>query len=299
MSKIARIIPPGQNGKILPVGHSYWYTCDTEYIQMGDRPCIREKLPLVSPSDGTVWAIDPVADGGITIEGPAGLFANFSHVTPVAGLKRGDRVTAGQQIATMHTDYTFDFGVVNYGRAKHSFVRQERYGDGYLYADNPVLQYPEPLRSQLQARIYMSPTGSTEGRINFDVAGTAQGGWFRLGVPLTDATHPRYADSVLYLGRLLERNEVPILVAEGLGYPSGYGVITPDPASPTWDEITQASGMVWLKLWNVGHDGLPDFTSAQGSVLLQVLPNERITLEWFNTHDPVAAFTANARTYER
>lgn len=298
-AKLARILPPGSNGKILPVGHSYWYTCDFEYILQGTRPCVREKLPIRAPTSGVVWAVEHAADGQITIEGPPGLYANFSHVTPTAGLTVGDSVRAGDQIARMFTDVTFDFGVTNFGRTKHAFVRQARYGDGYLYAQNPIELYPEPLRSRLQARVNMTPTGNTLGKLNFDVAGTAQGNWFRLGTPLEESLVPIHGDSVLFLGRLLERNDQPILVAEGLDYPAGYGVVAPDPSAPIWSSITQANGLLWIKLWEIGPDGLPRFDSPQGSILLQVLAADRLKLEWFNTHDPVAAFTAGAWTYER
>jgi hypothetical protein len=34
-----------------------------------------------------------------------------------------------------------------------------------------------------------------------------------------------------------------------------------------------------------------------GSILIEMLDDERLRIEWFDTHEPVAAFTAAARIY--
>jgi hypothetical protein len=299
LDKLARVTPLGTNGKILPLGHTYWYTCDTEYLLPVDRPCVRERLPIRAPTSGRVFAVEHVADGGITIEGPPGLYAGFAHVTPKTGLRRGDRVQAGDTIAVMYTDFAFDFGLTNYGIQDHTFINQARYNQlqHYIHAQSPVAQYAEPVRSQLIQRV--NTQGDPLGRLVFDVAGTASGNWFLEGTPLNQTFTPAYAHAQMYLGPLQERPDISILSNEAGWFTSLLDIGIVDPAAPAWQQITPASGRVWLRLWQVTRDAGPDYDAPRGGVLVEVLPDERLRIEYFPTHSTQTAFTSAARLYER
>ncbi len=299
IAKLARVTPVGTNGKVLPIGHTYWYTCDTEYLMPVERPCVRERLAIRAPADGKVFAVEGGPDGGITIEGPPGLHASFAHVTPRAGLRRGNSVRAGDTIATMFYDYAFDFGVTNYGRDEHRFVTQSRYADAkaYRFSESPITQFAEPLRSQLIERV--STQSDPLGRISFDIAGTAAGGWFTEGVPANLAFTAPYESSLLFLGPLQERADTRILVQEAGWFIAFLGLGVVDPADPKWESITPSSGLVWLRLWLINRNGGPDYAEPRGGVLVEVQSGERLRIQWFNTHTPVAAFTSGAKVFVR
>lgn len=72
-----------------------------------------------------------------------------------------------------------------------------------------------------------------------------------------------------------------------------------DPAAPSWDQITPADGVVPLKAWSLDRDGTAQFNRPFGTVLVQVLPDQRVRVEWFDTQDEVSGFTGGARIYER
>lgn len=300
IDSLVRVTPIGNNGKVMPIGHTYWYTCDNEYVMPVTDRCVRAHLPIRAPGDGVIFSVDHTADGEVTVEGPFGLRAGFSHVTPVSGLARGDSVQAGDTIAVMYTDYAFDFGLTHLGIDPHVFVRAERYENStsYRYAQNPIAQFPEPLRSRMLALVQTE--ADPYGRISYDVAGTAQGNWFRPDVSLTDPFLPIYESGALFLGRLQERDATRVLTKGGGGwYPDGFGVAVVDDADPSWDALTPSSGTTQLRLWELARDGRADLGDAYGSVLIEVLPDERIRIEWFDTHDPVAAFTDAAVEYVR
>ncbi len=296
-AKISGITPMGSNGKIFPIAHTYWWTCHQDYLFPAERPCYRERLAIRAPNSGVVFAVEHRADGGITIEGPPGVYAGFAHVTPTAGLGRGTRVSAGDTIARMFTDFAFDFGVVNLRRERHPLLRKERFGDGYLHAENPIAQYPEPLRSTLMGKVVTA--ADPMGRIAYDAAGTASGAWFRTGTPLTDALAPQHQAAQLFLGRLQELAETPILVTGATWYRAPWGVVVPDAEYPDWTRITPGTGTVWIKLWETGRDGRAMLSSPQGGVLLEVLAGEQMRVEWFDTHVRPPGFTAAAWVYER
>jgi hypothetical protein len=298
LDDIARITPVGTNGKVLPIGHTYWYSCDTEWLMPVDSPCVRAHLPIRSPVDGTVFGVEHVADGGITIEGPRGLYAGFAHVTPTAGLQRGDSVAAGDTIAVMYSDFAIDFGMVDYHIDEHRFVNQERFADnpGYLHSRSPIWRFEEPLRSELLARV--STSSDPYGRISFDVAGTAAGNWFLEGIPFEESLLPVHEQAQLFLGPLQERVEVGIVSKVGW-FAAAMDVAVAALDAPRWENITSGTGRVWIPLWQAARDGTPDPDWPKGGVLLEVLADERLRIEWFDTHEEPADFTGAAEVYER
>jgi hypothetical protein len=296
LDSIARIHPLGHNNKILPIGHSYWDTCDVVVLFKGDE-CHPGRLPIRSPGHGRVRTIEAGPDGSVTIEGPPGFWAIIAHVTPAPGLREGDRVNAGEVIATMFLDHGFDFGVLNYGREPRRFLRQERYPDAYVYAEHPIEQYPEPLRSQLAERVHTfhDPLG----RLSYDSAGTAQGNWFKEGTPVGVSLRFDYAHAQLFLGPLAEREETNLMIVGEMWSGMEDELSALDAAAPSWDEITPASGVMSLRLWRLNGDGLPTPNWPHGTALVEMVSATRLRLEWFDTHEPVSGFTPAARIYER
>ena len=297
VESLARITPIGYNNKIFPVAHTYWLTCDIDYILQGSRPCVRRFQTLVAPGNGVVRDVNTSADGFVAFEGPPGLLWHFGHVTPAPGLARGSTVTAGQTVATMFYDHGFDFGVVNFG-VHHSYIVPTRYPEAPRHAENPIAQFPDSLRALLLARVN-SLTDSL-GRLSFDMAGTASGGWFTQGSP-RDNTPLQFGNDtmLLWLARYVERRTTRIAGIGKLWPGMTNRMVAVDSAAPDWESITPTSGAVALRLWNIAQDARPNLSQASGTLLVQLLDSLRLRVEWFNTHNPVTAFTAAARMYER
>lgn len=294
---IARITPLGYNNKIIPTSHTYWLTCDFEYALRSPRPCHRERQQVRAPGSGTVIAMDPATDGFLRIEGPKGLRWTFGHVTPEPGLRVGSQVSAGQVIARMTYEHGFDFGVVNYS-VERSFVRRERYIEEYLYGEHPIVQFPEPLRSELTSR--SRSLSRPLGHLDFDVPGTLAGGWFLQGTPVSASMDGVNDPRRQWFGRWIEREETRV-AAFGHpwpGMPNRWLIASP--GSPSWETITPASGRVAIQLWNLDPNAEPMYSGpSTGTVLLQLLDAMTLRLEWFPHHDPVTAFTSAALIYER
>ncbi len=291
---LARITPIGYNNKVLPVAHTYWDTCEMWGTTPLGLSCSRARLPLKAPGSGKVLRIDPVTDGQITVEGPPGLLWHFGHVTPKAGLAVGDTIHAGDVVATMLYEHGFDFGTVNLG-IDHYYIDPERWSEAALHAEHPVAQFPPAIRNVLLTR--MHPISAPYGKVAYDVDGSAAGTWVRVGnqhVYLTrDNEH-----LVLWFGRWIDTPSTRI-VTFGDPLPDGAWRLAADPAAPAWESITPASGIVAIKLWALGSDGKPNLTWAYGTLLLEMTATKQLKMEWFDSHEPVTAFTAAAREYER
>ena len=299
VSTLARITPIGYNNKVFPTAHTYWITCDNDIVLQGTRPCHLEYQALIAPGSGVVRSLNPAPDGFVTVEGPPGLTWWFGHVTPAAGLTVGATVTAGDTVATMFFDHGFDFGLIN-NAVEHIFLVPERYHHGYRHAQNPIAQFPAAMQLDLLARV--NSLSDPLGRMSFDVAGTASGGWFIAGSPKTNAVLEFGNEHMLlWLAPYVERVETRILSLGNLwpGMPFGW-LSAVDAGAPALDAITQASGRVALRLWGLGVDALPNSAGTPaGTLLVELTGPSSLRVEWFNTHDPVTAFTAAARTYER
>ncbi len=294
---IARITVIGGDSKVWLAPQTYWLTCDIHGILPSGRPCVLERLPILAPGDGVVRDVDPSEDGFLAVEGPPGLRWTFGHVTPRPGLVRGSRVFAGDTVATMAVTHGFDFGMWNTG-VLHEFVAPHRYHAGFLHAQHPIEQFPEPLRSQLAERVPSMAAGL--GRLSWDVPGTAAGNWVIAGAPAGGGVLEGGNDHLLlHLGRFPDRVETRYF-AVGELWP---GMVNPglavDVAEPSWELITPASGARSFRLWNLGMDGLPALDWPGGTLRLEMLDGASMRVEWFDTHEPVDAFTPAARVYTR
>ncbi|HRP07254.1 MAG TPA: hypothetical protein PLL69_02085 [Gemmatimonadales bacterium] len=291
---LARITPIGYNNKVLPVAHTYWETCEMWGTTPLGLPCSRAKLPLKAPGSGKVHHVDPSTDGQITVEGPPGFSWHFGHVTPRAGLVVGDTIHAGDVIATMVYDHGFDFGAVHHG-ISHSWIVPEHWSEAALHAQHPVAQFPPGIRNQLLTR--MHPISPPYGRVSYDVDGTASGAWVVQGsnpVYFTRDNEPLW----IWFGRWAD-TPTTRLATFGDPLPGGAWRFAADPSAPDWESITPASGIVAIKLWSLGSNGKPNPEWGFGTLLLQLTAPRRLKAEWFDTHDPVSAFTAAAKEYER
>jgi len=295
---LARITPIGYTNKVMPIAHTYWLTCDIDILLQSDRPCHREKQAIRAPRDAVIRDMLAAEDGFLRIEGPPGLIWTFGHVTPAAGLSVGARVTAGQVIATMYYDHGFDFGLANYG-IENPYVRPERYPEGYLHGQHPIEQFPEPLRSQLTALVQTTNTAKPLGSLDWDVPGTAAGGWFLPDLPVNRSLEIQFDTSWVWLGRLPERPSTRV-ASLGQLRPSGRHLHAVDPSAPDWEDVAPDSGPIVVRLWEIQWSTAePNLSRPSGTLLVELQDPTHLRIEYFPTHDPVSGFTSNARVYVR
>ncbi|MEX2532058.1 MAG: hypothetical protein WD960_14920 [Gemmatimonadota bacterium] len=298
LETVARITPMGYNNERFPTVHSYWQTCDGFGVLQSPRPCHREFQPVRAPRAGAVRDIHHDPDGYIVLEGPPGLIWTFGHVTPEPALQVGASVSAGDPVATMFYDHGFDFGVINYG-VEHFWINPSRFNHGYLYGQNAIEQFPSPLADSMLARV-MTVDGNPLGRLSYDVPGTASGAWFIEGAPPGDvALTWGNEHMLLWLARHVERQETRVLSLGELWPGMVNWLLAVDGGAPDWEDITPSSGAVTIPLWNLNQEARANLDWPAGSILIEMVDGGTLRIEWFDTHDPVEAFGAGVRTYQR
>jgi hypothetical protein len=126
------------------------------------------------------------------------------------------------------------------------------------------------------------------------------GAWFLEGAPAGNLLGPESTHYTLFLGRFALRQSVR-LVAVGGWWPGMHNsTFALDPAVLDWEKVTPATGRIAQKAWYSSLMG--EFNNdwpGGGTFLIEMLAEDRLRLEWFDTHEPVTEFTAAARVYVR
>src|SRR5690606_30833708 len=179
------------------------------------------------------------------------------------------------------------------------YIRPGRKPAGYLHGQHPIVQFPEPLRSQLPALVQTTNTAQPLGSLDWDVPGTAAGGWFLPDVPVVQSLDRQYEEGWMWLGHLPER---PTTRLAGVGYisPMGVHLLVADPSAPDWEDITVGSGPVAIRIWYPDlTTGEPNLDVPNGTLLVELQDSTHLRVEHFATHDPVGGFTSNASVFVR
>jgi len=237
-------------------------------------------------------------------------------------------VVAGQQIGRIGGQ-TLDFAVWDTEKPLSGFARPEHYASEpwKIYTADPLNYMSEELKSLMLAR---SPrtTEPISGKIDWDIKGKLRGTWFREGKDFSPENqniqnfwesdlsfspdlydHSRFIISIGNFGSRGERNSQ----SAQQFYAKGN---IPDPA-----DVTVASGLVKYELvdgeymtgntvWNrtslarnitIREASFGAFGSAIGTVLVQMLDDERIKFEVFRDKSPnqVEGFDGQAIIYTR
>lgn len=152
-----------------------------------------------------------------------------------------------------------------------------------------------PLRSELYARVNrLGP--EKDGRFDYDVPGTLSGNWFQEGLPPSISANPEAWSRHLAFARdNYDPSSIRISMGGALGPIGAFGIVgsAPDPAA-----VTVLTGMV---VYNVGRAAGPGdpVTQIVGRVLVQMLDEQRIRVEYTSTASGETAFSAAARIYTR
>tara|TARA_R110002049_G_scaffold309220_2_gene518808 strand:- start:1862 stop:2941 length:1080 start_codon:yes stop_codon:yes gene_type:complete len=302
LDKIARISPVGSNNKILPVAHTYWFTCDDKLIYPSGNPCNEEKMTILSPGDGVIRSISSNEDGNISFTVNPSFQWGFSHITVDSKWKEGDSIKAGEVVGVMFSENNIDFGVYNtFVDNSDQFARKDRYPELLLHSQHPIEQFVEPLRSQLTQKL-PGPM-KLMGKVGYDKAQTAAGGWFLQSGPSDKEVFVvEYVHNQLYLGRLTVNPDTRLVLVGVLFEKDGVSPTFMSVGSDEmqWEEISTASGMIQIKLYHPYINTLePNTNYLTGSLLIQMHDDETLEIEWFPSHDPIDAFTESSRTYLR
>ena len=283
--------PPGHT---MPVDHVYFYVVDPD-VNPGDLYRTRR---LYAPGAGRVVEIRRGTDDSLTIQMNSTVSYYMSHLLLDNSIALGSELTAGQYLGTFSARvYAFDIGVIDMGTTV-PLINPNRFPYTTPHAGKPLTLFTEPVRSAIYGRVRREGP-DRNGRIDYDVPGTASGYWFLQGLTVADSPYSLSGPSQLALARDAQcpANQA-ISIGGTLSYPGAYitGLGEAD-----WTTVTPASGAVTYTLrWP------PDGPTSQiGAFMrLQLLNENTLKIETFPQTYPdlmtvAPPFTANAKIYVR
>lgn len=266
-------------------------------------PCDFSPRPVFAPGSGTVRLVLRGQDDAIEIGAPPNVAGSelrpwyyVAHVVLFPDIQVGDRITAGQQIGVTGSHALgVDLGVVHPG-TENFFVMRERYHTRTLFGAKPLGFFPDPIRSQLLARVRREGSDK-DGRFDYDVAGQLTGAWFHESLPVDNrSTGPEGWSRNLAFVFWHEEPDVPVVSVGGtLLPPLVYWIHRDD---PSFGDVGVASGPVRFRLY----DARPD--SASGAIadhvlLVQLVSATELRVEPFPGTSEPDTFTDRALMYRR
>lgn len=282
-------------GHVLPTDHVYFYPTNI------DAPGTQDTVTrtVVAPGDGVVtWMLlveSARPDWKVMFRMTSTFYYYLDHVLPVASLKPGSVVHAGDVIGTTPPGATLDLGAYDMATTLPGFIVPARYPDQSLRCVSPFRYFVEPLRSQLYARIRRVPSApDRDGRIDFDVPGRLVGNWFHESVPRsTEASGPSgWPKSLAFARDYNDPAEVRISIGGTIATP---GVWTIPADAPRPEEVSKATGRVAYRLLFTR-----DLRAMWGLLLVEMDADDRIRVQVFEGDPgPGATFDGRAQVYVR
>jgi len=225
------------------------------------------------------------------------------------GLKKGEDygdymhvwipVKAGQTIGRATGG---DFGAYDKTVVLTGLIHPEKYKtlDFFLHTVNPLDYYEENLREFLYQKCWRvgEPRG---GKIDYDIPGRLIGNWF-LKPWKGDEYWTRNYGLLSFAPSVYDSSKIRIGFGRGFGLPEHLmftyeNVDGPDPATVTVQSgpvVYYLSHPVWREV-----SGEWTWVTVKLTILVQMVSDEEIKVEWFEGHVENPTFTSNAKHYTR
>jgi hypothetical protein len=336
MEELGYIRPLGAmlDGHVTPTDHVYVGPIDSNVPD--------NTYPVLMPADGTVIAVGrmpdqyigdmngvslPVEDHRMTVSFNCRYYSIFIHIhklsdpvkAAVGQLQANENkmvsveLKAGDPIGYIGGS-TFDWTPLDVSKQLTGFISPELYKteSWKIHTVSPFDWYEGELKAQLEAKSWRTkdPIG---GRIDYDVAGSLQGNWFREGTNgYEGANRERYWDGHL---SVVPDYLDPDYSVVSIGNWDGKATQLVVAEMVNLDEITASDGIVTFELAKLSYTGglaereasikmerHPDISGeVVGSISFQVLDGEKLKVEKFigKRASEVTGFTSAAQTYER
>lgn len=329
-NEIEWIIPIGKIGNpehAIPTDHMYYRGLQGAHVPWGTIPGPHE---VRAPADGFInwinWTTGYSAEMGKSVDDFMVIIIhsnNFisvlghvydldNHILEEAkkqGLKKGEDygdymhvwipVKAGETIGRATGG---DFGAYDKTVTLTDLIHPEKYKalDFFLHTVNPLDYYDENLQELLYQKCWRvgEPRG---GKIDYDLPGRLIGNWF-LKPWKGDEYWTRHYGLLAFAPSVYDSSKIQIGFGCGLGVPENLmftyeNVEGPDPATVTVQSgpvVYHLSNPVWKEV-----SGEWTLEIAKLTILVQMISDEEIKIEWFEGHPENPSFTSSAKHYTR
>ena len=210
-------------------------------------------------------------------------------------------IKAGQIVGYIGVHPGFDVGLSD-TKKEHWFANPDRY-DVHYRSFIPFTDYLLPKLREEVWRINPRVVEPRGGKINYDVEGALAGNWFLEGTTndenfwsrqLIIAYHELYADKIT----ISETSPLADGPNDPSERPNLWWIFGNAPAP---ENVTQASGIIKLKVAHWNDFYLTENPPPDGTILIEMIAPDKLKYEFFKEKLPIEVedFTEDAKVYER
>lgn len=288
---LGKLAPPGH---VLPTDHVYLSFVDSTAPPSNQDCSPRNVYAAGSGVVNFVLQTETAGDTKVMVQMTKTFFYYYDHVLLMPGVKVGSKVTAGEKIATTTGRCpSIDLGVYDLDVNPPGFINPARYGDLGAHPASPYKYFTESLRAIYYSKVNyrnVIPVDK-DGRLDWGVKGRLSGDWFHTSLPANaNASGPDgWPKSVSFAYDWVDQS--PRISIGGTIATPMVLTISKEDLDPKL--VTPSSGVQAYRDTPSGPQ------NRMGWILVQMLAEDRIKIEYFGGDQRPAAFTAAAQEYIR
>lgn len=288
---MGKLAPPGH---VLPTDHVYLSFVDPTGSVLNQDCSPRNVYAAGSGVVTFILQTETAGDTKVMVQMTKTFYYYYDHVLLLPTIKVGSKVTAGEKIATTTGRCpSIDLGVYDLDVNPPGYLNPARYGELGAHPASPYKYFSEPLRTNYysKVRVFEGVPIDKDGKLDWGIRGHLAGDWFHISQPTnTAASNPDGWPKTVSFAYDWYDHTPKISIGGTIASPRVLTIskIDPDPAI-----VSTASGVVAYRDTPTGPQ------NRAGWVLVQMLTDDRIKIEYFASESFPSAFTSAAQEYIR
>lgn len=288
---LGKLSPPGH---VLPTDHVYLSFVDPKGSVGGQDCSPRNVYAAGSGVVNFVMQTEAAGDTKVMVQMTKTFFYYYDHVLLLPDVKVGRKVSAGEKIATTTGRCpSMDLGVYDLDVNPPGFLNPARYGELGAHPVSPYKYLSPSLQASYypKVRIFEGTPIDKDGRLDWGIKGRLSGDWFHssLAANANSAGPDAWVKTVSFAYDWYDRTP-RISIGGTIASPMVLTISTVD-LDPNL--VTPASGLQAYRDTPSGPQ------NRAGWVLVQMLTDDRIKIEYFAGDARPTSFTATAQEYIR
>jgi hypothetical protein len=291
VTPLGKLSPPGH---VLPTDHVYLSFVDPRLGAVAQDCTPRNVYAAGSGAVTFLLQTETAGDTKLMVQMTRTFYYYYDHVLPLPGIKVGSQVSAGDKIATTTGRCpSMDLGVYDLDVSPPGFLNPARYGEIGAHPASPFKYFTEPLRSSYYAkvRVFEGVPYDKDGRLDWGIKGRLSGDWFHssLAASAVAGNPDGWTKTIAFAYDWYDRTPK---ISIG-GTIANSIVLTISKTAPDPSVVSTANGVVAYRDTPTGPQ------NRAGWVLVQMLAEDRIKIEYFAGDQQPLAFSSAAQEYIR
>jgi hypothetical protein len=287
---LGKLAPPGH---VLPTDHVY-----LSFVEpTGSLTADCSPRNVYAAGNGAVSFMLQTETGGDTkvmVQMTNTFYYYYDHILPLPGIRVGSKVSAGDKIATTTGRCpSIDLGVYDLDVNPPGFLNPARYGEIGAHPASPYKYFSEALRASYYAkvRLFEGVPIDRDGRLDWGIKGRLSGDWFHVSLPANQsAAGPDGWSKTISFAYDWYDHSPRISIGGTIASPV---VLTIGKADIDPGQVSTTSGLLAYR------DTPTGLQNRAGWVLVQMLADDRIKIEYFSGDPRPLGFSNAAQEYIR